>query len=872
MKTKLLGIAFLSVVTAGFSACGGNNDTSAKFSARCGDAGDFCVTGCNLGCTLQTCSLSDIAENQPLVFTFSQEVDPKSVTPQSLSIQTATGIPADGQYVIEGNKVTFVPSLRNLNGLAVFGFRKNQQYVLRLDGGEGSRSTIRSLSGSELGHRLECSLNAKLGIIDLDAKEPVSTITVPTAIKDVAQDTLVVLEFSELLNPGQFINGGAGNGITYSVISPNAKGECVATRQPMPGTVSHVMDTVGNRSTVIFRPSVQIPSNACFFVNVTDQCIDLSGKGAIPAEYTFRVRQGSQSDQSIEEKFLTTSQFDTTMSGATWGNGTLLPGKIGGTGIHGTFRADIGTFLKKENGISYYEWNTDLIKIPFVLTLHGEAYWKAKLGANKNEIEVTNGKLEFSEFELKDTEVIILRGKTYPEFRCIGDMKVDGQIILQLNNPVAGTFGGKGGPGTVGSLGGASGGQGGDAVGTPGGSINGRNGPGVVVPAGHPRESQAKDSGGIGSLANPTSGLVKDIKYFGTGGFACRMTAAGGGGASFFSPDGKTSLGTAGECRSLAPTAGPTFPPHNAEDIGTPSVAGKPFPVMPVSTGVSSRTLFLIGGAGGGGGGTSPCGSFPSSITWIPGVGGGAGGGIIHLLAGNIFSGGTKGKILAMGGAGAGKADSSSVNASGGGGSGGSILIQCGAIPSIFSELNVLGGVGGSAGESTWLEVGSYGGKGGAGMIRVESDPAPSHASFSGFQPAATDQNVGLLRSVDYDKITVGTSKWYNTKFLFAPLYTSYTIEAKINGQPVTYSDDGKHQEAVEGQPVVFLIQTTQLDLKTGQPRQDSTPTSWYEGTVNPLSLDKNNGNGFRFMIRTDMSVLSTTSIEILSVKVNYRG
>ncbi len=872
MKSKLLGIAFLSVFSAAFSACSGGTDTVGKISALCGEAGDFCVIGCNLGCTLSACSLSDIAENQPLVFTFSQDVDPLSVTPQSLSIQTAAGLPADGQYVIDKNKVTFVPSLRSLNGLAVFGFRTNESYVLRLDGGKDAKFPIRSKSGAPLGHRLECAINANLGIIDLDKKKPVSSISVPASTISVPQDTLVVLEFSELLNPGQFINGGAGNGITFSVISPNAKGACVSAPQPMPGTVSHVMDTVGNKSTVVSRPSVQIPSNACFFVNVTEQCIDLSGKGAIAAEYEFRVRQGSQSDQSIEEKFLTTAQRDSTMTGAEWGNGKLLPGKLGGSGIHGTFRADTGRFLKKENGISFYEWNTDLIKIPFSLTLHGEAYWKKKLGASKNEIEITNGKLEFAEFELKDTEVIVFKGKVYPEIRCIGDMKVDGQIILELNKPTTISSGGKGGPGTVGSLGGASGAQGGDRPTVKGGSINGRTGPGVVVPAGHPRAAQAKIAGGIGSKANPTSGNKKDIKYFGTGAFASRMAASGGGGASFFSPDGKTSLGTGGETKSLVGTTGPQFPPHNKEDLGAPSVAGKPFPVMPATPSVSSRTLFLIGGAGGGGGGVSPCGSFPTAVAWVVGVGGGAGGGIFHAQAGHMFTGGTKSKIMAQGGPGASKSDASSVSASGGGGSGGSILVQSGAIPAIFSEFNVLGGSGGVGKETTWLEIGSFGGKGGSGMIRIESVPAPSHASFGGFKPAATADNTGLLRKTDYDKVTVGTSKWYNTKFLFAPLYTSYTIEAKINGKAVTYSDDGKHTQAAEGQPVVLLIQTTQLDLKTGLPRQDARPTNWYEGTVVPLSLDKNNGNGFRFMIRTDMSVPGTTSIEVLSFKLNYRG
>ena len=89
MKSKLLGIAVLSLFSGGFTACSGSTDNAAKYSALCGSAGDFCVIGCNLGCTLTSCSLSDIAENQPLVFSFSQDVDPNSVTPQSFSIQTA---------------------------------------------------------------------------------------------------------------------------------------------------------------------------------------------------------------------------------------------------------------------------------------------------------------------------------------------------------------------------------------------------------------------------------------------------------------------------------------------------------------------------------------------------------------------------------------------------------------------------------------------------------------------------------------------------------------------------------------------------------------------------------------------------------------
>ncbi|MEZ5989808.1 MAG: Ig-like domain-containing protein [Planctomycetota bacterium] len=865
MKRLFSGLAlFLGLVS-----CSGGGGDASSIRLLCKDAGDFCVVGCNLGCTLDACSLGQIAENQPLVFEFSRDVDPGSLTSQSFQIRTATGMPADGQFVVDRNRVSFVPSLRTVNGVAIFGFRPNETYTIRLTGGAGARSPILSTAGAPLGHTLECQVTSNLGIIDLDGQKPAGKMTTPNQPDEVSQDTLIILEFTEILNTQQFAGGGAGNGITYSVITVDRDGNCNSKPQPLPGTVSHVVDTLGNKSTVIFRPAVKVPSKACVKVRITDQLLDLSGKGAVPAEFSFRVKQGSVNDQYVEETFASKASKDASMSGAVWGDGKLVPGKLGGTGIHGTFKANSGTLVKKEGEVEYYQFDTDKFQIPLTLTLHGEAYWQKKLGP-VNFLTVTNGRLEFSEFKVLPNEVVIFKGKNFPEIRCIGDISIEGQIILEVNGAIGGYPGRSSGKlGSTGSLGGASGGQGGDSPKASNPVIAGRPGGDVVLPAGHPRTTEAKGTGGPGSPANPPSGKDTDTVWFGVGGWGNRQTAAGGTGGCLWSPDGKSYLGTQGVAEA---TTTKPLDPYNSKEFGAAGAAGKAFPVLPVVTNVPSSVLFRIGGSGGGGGGANTCGSFSGSADWRAGHGGGAGGGILHLMAGNDVDVVGTAKILCNGGPGSGGADVAAVVGCGAGGSGGSILVQAGGLHRIAGELSVLGGKGGTGQETSFLQIRSTAGDGGAGMIRIEADPSPDHKSFANLKPAATADNVGLLRDVDYDPITVGTSNWYNTKQLFAPLYVGYRIEAKVDDVPVVYSDmDTQLPKAVEGEPIVFLVQSVQLDLQTGKPRNDAFPTVWYEGDMNPVNVDDDRGNGFRFMLRLDTDQ-GKHKIEVTKVRISYRG
>ena len=265
-------------------------------------------------------------------------------------------------------------------------------------------------------------------------------------------------------------------------------------------------------------------------------------------------------------------------------------------------------------------------------------------------------------------------------------------------------------------------------------------------------------------------------------------------------------------------------------------------------------------------------------MVWSPGGGGGAGGGSLIVQTGGDLVLGKGAELIANGGNAHnfGSPFSAPYPAPGGGGSGGSFLLQAAGIPTLLGNVTVLGGKGGYISETSYLGMASVGGDGGAGYIRVEADPKPSHTSFTGFTPASTADNVGLLRDVDYNDITIGVSKWYQTQSLFSPSFRYYVIEAKVDNQTITYSDNTtvSTMRAVAGEPVVFSIQSAPVN-QAGNPIDDPTP--WVEDDLVKGGISRLNdydtlvGNGFRWMIRLDTDG-GTKQIEVLSVKVFYRG
>src|SRR5690606_8597036 len=127
---NLASTSLLVLVTSLVGCSGGSGGSSARIPASCGDAGAFCLSACNLSCADGRCGITDIAQNQPLVFTFSKPVDPRSVDLTTVSLKTVTGEEPVGTLVTEGQTVTFIPEVRTVQGATFFGFTANGEYVL----------------------------------------------------------------------------------------------------------------------------------------------------------------------------------------------------------------------------------------------------------------------------------------------------------------------------------------------------------------------------------------------------------------------------------------------------------------------------------------------------------------------------------------------------------------------------------------------------------------------------------------------------------------------------------------------------------------------------------------------------------------------
>ncbi len=92
MLVRKLTLPTLLLAAVGLAGCSGGT-AGGTSSPSCTDEAAFCLVSCNLGCTITGgCAVTDIAQNQPLVFTFSQDVDPLSVDFTTFSLKTSSGL------------------------------------------------------------------------------------------------------------------------------------------------------------------------------------------------------------------------------------------------------------------------------------------------------------------------------------------------------------------------------------------------------------------------------------------------------------------------------------------------------------------------------------------------------------------------------------------------------------------------------------------------------------------------------------------------------------------------------------------------------------------------------------------------------------
>ncbi|PIE24347.1 MAG: hypothetical protein CSA62_03435 [Planctomycetota bacterium] len=894
MKGRSLLFLFFAAVTLVLASCGGGTaSTGSVGAANCDGGQALCVTSCNLGCGPTGCSISDIAVNQPLVFTFNQPVDPATVNRSTFQLKTARGKEPVGAYLVQKNNVFFVPDIEVIGNEVFFGFEDRETYTLTIPAGNSSLNTIRSLAGAPIGKGFSCRLNVSLGIKDFDGRAPRAKLVLPEPAQRNAapRDSLIIVEFSELVDTQSLLQRNeftTGVGIHFRVAKRTKSGKCALDDFRLEGTWTVGLNQATQRTRIIFRPSELLPGNSCVVVRINDKpsgvdkfrlIRDLKGNPAPPTRLEFGTEAAAVKVFSITEDFADPAVHrDTLRDGFAWAKGAAVPGRLGGSAVLGDFTLHNSALYKqgvkvlrrnKQGEPLEVEVDASKVVVPSFLSLSGV------------DQAVNNGILEFASIQVADGETVRFIGDTPPVLKASGKIVIEGSISVSAPDAKAPAYSSSTGrpvngqPGQPGGPGGASGGQGGALpFNTPTsiGPIDGRDGQAVQLPAGHPLTAAVALTGGRGSKALPIpnasattkANYDKQVGYSALSGYISQQCSAGGGGGGFLT------VGMGGKVvdNKLGTSGSPT-----AADFGLPSLGGSAVDISSLFTrSESSGFLFGFGGSGGGGAGLNPMGSVKQTpVTWSSGSGGAGGGGFLWIKAGTDLVLGNRGKLLSRGG----KAPTFGMDttnmfapAAAGGGSGGAILLQSGGTPDLRGEINVLGGAGGKMSplSSYSLRVDSLGGDGGAGFVRVEADPAPDYKSFLNFQPAASAKNAGKLKDVDSDSASMLFTNFYRTGLLFPPTYTAYLVKAKIGSQTVLFSDDPSRStvKAEAGQPVVFFIQSAQA---SGKQLKNLSP--WYMGEVDSLNL--RGGNSFRFSIRVDRSKTSQP-VEIQSVQVFYQS
>ncbi len=843
-------------------SCGGSGGGTPAGIVGCTDGSKaLCVTACNLGCSTSGCSLSNIAVNQRLDFSFNLEVDAARVTTNRVRIRGRAGNEPIGVFLVQGATISFVPEVKQGGGETFFGFTRDETYTLTIPSKGNAFETLRSTSGDVLASDFSCRLQVTLGIVDFDGQPPRASLLVPSTIGKNCidrRDTNMLIEFSELIDPQTLTE--TSDGLSFRLAQADNQGNCSQSTIAMPGVRTISVDRITQRTRVAFRPAFEPPAGFCIIAIVSDEIRDLSGKRAQQQSFSFLTCAGDAPTREIVDDFSDDSTNDRSRGGAKWVQGAVVAPTLGGSGRHGDFNylrvgaKDTSRVDAQDRQI--WELNVDTAVISELSTLSGQ------------DEPVVNGIFEFTSFSIPSNIHLQLVGTKVPVIRVSGQVDIQGVLslppetatkLLGANNkpPLDGQQGFRG------AIGGGTGGIGADSPHKSGGGrLVGTAGESIRLPAGHPFAASAANTGGLPTGAWPASGLDKDVK-FSVQVVLCQMAAAGGSGGSFITAGGvgstidNLSAGTKGQPYDFGPAGSPSTP----VDIA-----------LLRNRSERSSLLYLLGGSGGGGSGTHASSTFDSlpfsPLAWSPGSGGAGGGGILHFQVGSDFNVGIRGIVSVAGG----NAQDYNVDLTnftnpppGGAGSGGSLLLPVGGLPDIRGSVTAAGGAAGRYRSRDYsFTVDSVSGAGGDGLLRYESDPPPALAALVNMTPTPTADNIGPVHPDDASQFSVLATDWYDTGLFFPPKHLRYVIEATIDDVPTVFSDDSTlGRRAQVGEPIEILFQGAQLDAQTKRPMPPFS--SWSSGTIDGLTLA--GGNAFRVLLRFDRSKAS----KIVVNKTTYR-
>lgn len=542
LPAALAGLALLA-------GCGSGSGGS-------GSTGSLFIQTCSLNCSVGSggdqvfCIVRNVTENGEVSVTFSDPIDPTTLTPSTFQVtDVGNGTAPDGLRFLDPldpRRVIFRPAITFVGGSVAFSLQQNRSYEIRVPGVQQGDSGpfIRSVGGSPNQSRMLCTIETTEGIedivpgnpevdvfVDVDVTAPGGPFTtertqigssVQNAVENVAASSKIYFEFNELMNLPTVANVVTGESLTIFV-ELDTDGDIStsgADRIPIPGTFELEVDQFTLTTSATFTPFGDIPSagqnRRLLVVRVTTLVKDIannsvtsaSGGGvlvAVPEILTFSQIVLPDEDG---EGFTNSDLENTAQTGAAWGGGRLSVGLTGGSGRHGSIRVAAGESLVLDTDSQTFP-ATGIAQIDVL----GNDSGAPGAPVYPYTLTVTDGVFELSSLVIEPTGTLILRGSNAARILVRGRCDLQPGSVVDLSGESAPEHNSSipgdqvaGAAQTLGGPNGASGGLGADRADLTGNNLT--------------------DAGGI---SNP--GANRDgIAGGGVGGSA---TAAGLGGVRF---------------------------------------------------------------------------------------------------------------------------------------------------------------------------------------------------------------------------------------------------------------------------------------------------------------------------------------------------
>jgi len=540
-----LGLSALAAVALLLPACSSGGETT---SGAFGNA--MFILTCNLGCASGAngqellCTGLTIAPNQEFVVTFSQPIDPDSVTSESFNIiapgsgasplGTRLVDPADPRRVIFRPAVTF-----DAQGGTSFGFTPNTSYTIHINGTaqDATGPYIRSTSGKPNASRMSCPMATNAVPADYVFGNPSVAVFVdvvkdppvpadPIAFNQPADgqvgvwnQSTVRLVFDDIMNPLTLANQ-VTHQATLTTILVDVDGDLATTTDQVTLAGSYVVaiDLANIRTTMTFTANSGMPSSGDPALNPLPRRVvvnfpagiqDLVGNSlSNPGSVSFVPERIVLPEVPLTENFSGTANEQVNISCGTWGSGRLARGFGGGSGRLGQLTIRQGAAV---------DLSTDSQVFPLDPVVYTSAQVVRDVLDNSipnvspptyvptnpstwPTITVTDGLFEFSSLTLLTGATLRFHGNNPARVIVRGPVEIQGNAMLNVSGssaPARLSDAASGGPGGLGGPHAGTGGRGGDrydqtdaglrAAGgilNPGAVYNGARGGGVGQVAG----------------------------------------------------------------------------------------------------------------------------------------------------------------------------------------------------------------------------------------------------------------------------------------------------------------------------------------------------------------------------------------------------